>query len=115
MKHKQLISLLLRLGIAISFLYAAVSSLINPNAWISFLPSVIIKSGFAPALLIAFSVWEIILGLWLISRRYIRVAAWFAFATLIIIVGANISAMDIVFRDIPILSSAAALYYLEKT
>ena len=60
-------SIFLRLGIAFTFFYAAFSSFSNPFAWIGFFP--LWSRGLLPAelLLNGFSVYEIILGFWLLS------------------------------------------------
>ncbi|MEK6834735.1 MAG: hypothetical protein AABX61_00545 [Nanoarchaeota archaeon] len=108
------VSFFLRFGIAFSFLYAAVSSFLNPNAWIGFFP--IFLKDLIPndILLILFSIFEIILALWLISNKAIFYASILASFTLLGIIIFNFSSFDIVFRDVTILFAAIALAFLSK-
>ncbi|TSC97579.1 MAG: hypothetical protein Greene071421_294 [Parcubacteria group bacterium Greene0714_21] len=63
----------------------------------------------APALLYLFAGYEIILGLWLLSGRQLVISSLFAFATLAGVVILNLGALDLVFRDVGLAFSAAAL------
>lgn len=108
------VSFFLRFGIAFSFLYAAVSSFLNPNAWIGFFPIFLRNLIPVNILLILFSIFEIILGIWLISNKatfYASILASFALLGIIIF---NFSSFDIVFRDVTILFAAIALAFLSK-
>ncbi len=109
---KYLISFFLRLGISIVFFYAAVASFLNPNNWIGFLPQWMRNIFPAELLLFAFSFYELILGTWLISGKKIFYAAILSSLTLFLIITSNISELDVLFRDIAILSSAVALILL---
>ncbi|MFH1287053.1 MAG: hypothetical protein ABII02_04900 [Candidatus Magasanikbacteria bacterium] len=113
MKHQRLATYLIRLGIAIAFLYAAVASFLDPG-WINFLPGWFIDTGFARAFLILFSLAEIALSLWLLSGKRIYEAGLVTAGVTFIIVLINYSALDLVFRDIPIIFAALALSILEK-
>ena len=112
--NTRLASLILRLGLAFAFLYAAISSLINPLAWAGFIPFVV--KGLLPekALLMSFSIFQIILGLWLLSGKKAFYAAVLSALTLAVITVANLNSLIIVFRDITILFSAVALAALSK-
>ena len=69
MKRIELASLLLRISLAFSFIYAAISAFITPNNWIGFIPDFIPGNFITKAyLLTIFSACEILLGLWLISN-----------------------------------------------
>ena len=114
MKNEQFISFLLRAGLAVVFLYAAVASFLDPNSWIGFLPQFLRNIVPANILLILFSIYEIILGLWLLSGKKIYPAAILAIITMASIVIFNMGALDIVFRDVAILFAALALAVLSK-
>mgnify|MGYP001596994146 CR=1 FL=1 len=114
MSSVPLVSFILRAGLSLVFLYAAVASLLEPTSWIGFMPGFIRASGFAGALLRIFSFWEIALALWLLSNRAVFFAALAASATLVAITVVNITALDIVFRDVAILFMALALAVLTK-
>ena len=102
-------SLLLRIGLAFSFLYPAFSSLTEPSNWIGFFPMSLRAVIPAPALLYLFAGYEIMLGLWLLSGRRLGMSSLFAFATLAGVVVLNLGALDLVFRDVGLAFSAAAL------
>ena len=106
-------SVLLRIGIAFVFLYAAIASFAEPDAWVGYLP-VFLRNIFPAGLLLsAFSVFEIIVSLWLLWGKYIVYPASLAALTLIGIIAANFGAMDVVFRDVGILFMVLALGKLE--
>lgn len=108
-QDKQLAPLLLRVGLATVFLYAAVSSLVSPREWIGYLPPVLTShiSGFT--LLKFFSVYEFALAAWLLSGVYARYAGLLCAATLAGIVVSNFSLFAISFRDIGLVFAALAL------
>ena len=114
MKYERLISFLLRAGIAIAFLYAAISSFLDPFAWIGFMPAWIERVVPRAALLSLFSAYEIILALWLLSGKQAYRAAALSSATLFAIIIFNVASLDILFRDVPILFAALALMALQK-
>lgn len=102
---------LLRAGLAVVFLYAAIVSILMPQNWVGFLPFWLREIIPAGILLLVFSGFEIILALWLISGFKTFLAALVAAATLFLIIAFNLSSslLDIIFRDIAILFSALAL------
>jgi uncharacterized membrane protein YphA (DoxX/SURF4 family) len=102
-------SVLLRIGLAIVFLYAAIGSFLNPDAWIGYFPVILqrmVPKGF---LLGSFSIIEIVLSIWLLAGKKTFYAAIIAALMLAGIILANFGAMDIVFRDFGILFAALAL------
>lgn len=108
------VSFFLRFGIAFSFLYTAVSSFLSPNSWIGFFPMFLRDLIPANILLLIFSIFEIILALWLISNKAIFYASILSSFTLLGIIIFNFSSFDIVFRDVTILFAALALAFLSK-
>ncbi len=103
--------LLLRVGLAFVFLYAGVGSLINPQNWIGFFPFFLRNAIPETTLLIGFSAFEIILSMWILSGKKIRLAAIVASITLSGIILGNLSQLDIVFRDVAMLYVALALAF----
>ncbi len=114
MKNALLISFFLRVGLAIVFLYAAVAAFLDPNSWIGFLPSPLRAMLPAQALLTAFSIYEIILALWLLSGKKTYYAAILSGLTMLAIIVFNMGALDIIFRDVAILFMALALATLSR-
>ena len=109
MKYAHLSSLLLRIGLAAVFLYAAVAGFLSPDDWIGYLPSVVANSPQGP---LALQVWgglEIAVALWLLSGKK---AVWSGLVAAFLMLGVivqNITLFDIVFRDAAILFMALAL------
>ena len=107
--HERLVSFLLRIGLAVAFLYAAVSSFLEPFSWVGFIPSLIRELIPGQIFLIAFSLFEIFLAIWLLTGRYVVTAAWASIVTLTLIILGNLVLLDVVFRDLAILAAAGAL------
>ncbi|MBI2146736.1 hypothetical protein HYU22_05345 [Candidatus Woesearchaeota archaeon] len=105
-------SFFLRLAIAVPFLYAAIAALLQPEAWIGFIPGWV--QAFIPAnlLLPGFSIYEIVLSLWLLSGKKVVYSASVAAVTLALITITNLTVLDIVFRDIGLILAAVALAVL---
>lgn len=101
--------LLLRIGLSVIFLYAAASSLKNPQDWVGYLPQFLRATANAQNILHVFSVYEILLAIWLISGRYVRYAGLVCALTLTGIVISNFSLFAISFRDIALVFAALAL------
>ena len=102
--------LILRIGLAFAFLYPAVSGFFNPEAWIGYFPVFILDV--VPnelVLLYGFGIIEIIIGLWILSGKYIFYPSAAAALLLAAIVLFNINQMDVLFRDVSILAMAIAL------
>ncbi len=106
------VSLLLRIGLAFAFLYAAIGSFLAPDSWIGFFPP-FLRNIFPPnLLLVGFSVYEILLGLWLLWGGYAFYSASLAVLTLLGIIIPNLGALDIIFRDVGLLFAALGLAVL---
>lgn len=107
--HSNMAPLFLRLGLATMFLYAAISSFINPNEWVGYLPTFVKDMLPATLVLGVFSVIELILAAWLLSGVYVRFAALVCAGMLLGIVVSNFSLLPISFRDIGLIFAALAL------
>lgn len=105
----QLTPVLLRIGLAVVFLYAAVGSLMHPLQWIGYLPSFLASMSDAATLLKLFAVYEVGLALWLLSGKWVRYAGLLAAASLAGIILAQPSDLAITFRDIGLVCMALAL------
>ena len=114
LKNTNLTSWLLRLGLTVIFSYAAISSLVNPQDWVGYLPGMLTDHIPGTTLLHFFSVYEIGLAVWLLSGIYVRYAALLCAMTLAGIVVSNIHLFAITFRDIAIIFSALALAALPE-
>ncbi len=102
-------SFLLRIGLAIAFLYAGVSSLLQPDAWISFFPNFLLTIAPGKILLVLFTLYQFGLGLWLLSGTKAYYSGLVSMITLLMIIGSNVLVLDIVFRDIALLFSSLSL------
>lgn len=112
--HPRLPSFLLRIGLAIVFGYAATASFLDPIAWQGYFPRFLRELIPANILLTTFSIYEILLALWLLSGKYTYYAAILASITMAAIVLPNLNQLDVIFRDIAILFAALALAMLHR-
>jgi len=106
------IHVLLRAALAFSFIYPPISAFLNPYAWVGYFPTFLTTLPIDQLVLLhVFGVFEIMLAIWILSGKHMRIAASIAAATLAVIVLFNLSQLDVLFRDIPILMIAIALVY----
>lgn len=112
MEKTSLISFFLRVAISIPFLYAAIAAFLTPESWIGFLPSWIRIIMPLEIALSAFSLYQIVLSLWLLSGKWLHYSSLLASATLLGITIFNLGALDIVFRDVGLLLAAVSLTLL---
>ena len=109
-----MVSRLLRIGLAFAFFYAALASFFDPNSWIGFYPD-FLRNLFAETfLLTAFSIFEIVLAIWLLSGRFLFWASLVSAGALTGIVIFNLPQMDIIFRDISLVFASLGLAKLAK-
>ncbi len=109
---REVASLFIRLALAVPFLYAAIAAMLQPDSWVGFFP-VLLRSLIPGAVLLGpFSLYEFGLVVWLFSGKKQFYAGIVAALTLIAITIANISLLDIVFRDVGLLLAAVALSLL---
>ncbi len=103
--------LLLRLGLAFSFLYPAISAIKDPYSWIGYFPAVM-TDFVAPHQLIllhSFGLLEVALALWVLLGRNVRIPALIMAAMLLSIVALNTGQLAVLFRDLTIAFAALAL------
>jgi uncharacterized membrane protein YphA (DoxX/SURF4 family) len=75
-------SMLLRLGLAFVFSYAAIKLLIDPEHMLGFVPAFIFQLVPADVFMYMFATFEIGLSLWLLSGRWTVIPSLFAAATM---------------------------------
>jgi uncharacterized membrane protein YphA (DoxX/SURF4 family) len=112
-RNPSIASLLLRIGLAAVFLYAAISSFTQPDAWVSYVPSLATKVVSAKTALDGIAVLQIALSLLLLSGKYLKYAAIVSAALLGGIVVANLGTLLITFRDVGLFFMALALVFLD--
>jgi len=106
-------SLSLRLGLAFVFLYAGISALRSPAAWIAYVPNFIANIFDAKAVLDLISVAQIVLAVWLAWGKWACYAGALAFALLAGISFTNLSSFVITFRDAGLALAAIAVTLLD--
>lgn len=111
-KKLSLAHFLLQAGVAIVFLYAGISSFLDPSSWIGFIPQFIRDVVPGTIFLPIFSIYEFVIAMWLLSGKELFYAAGLASLTLLSIIAFNTGALDIVFRDTAIFFAALALFVL---
>ena len=107
--NQKAVLLLLRIGIASVFLYANLGATIAPYNWIGYLPQVLRNIFPGQVLLISFSLFELILSIWVLSGWKSLYSASLTCLTVLGIIGTNLGQMYIVFRDFAIFFTALAL------
>ncbi len=108
--RERAVSIALRSGVAIAFIYPPIAAFLNPDAWLGFIPLYI--RDIVPndeLFLIAFGLSELILAAWILFGRRIRIPSIIASVYLLGIVGLNWQYSDLLFRDISILGASIAL------
>lgn len=107
--HSKLVGWLLRIALALVFLYAAIGSTLAPSEWIGYLPGFLTNYVNPTIILKFFSLYELLLALLLLGGIYVRYVALLAAATLVGIVASNFSLFIITFRDFALMFAALAL------
>lgn len=110
----KVVSLLVRVGLAAVFAYAAFDAFREPGAWIGFVPSFSDKFISAKLALDMLSIAQLVLVVALLFNMFIRLAALAAIGFLVGLMVFNPSTFLITFRDVGLAFMAGALFYLEK-
>jgi len=106
---------LLRIGVAFAFLYPPVRAVFDPVSWLSYFPQFIRGLPIDPLVLLhGFGAIEVVLALWILFGRHIRVPAALATLMLLAIVAFNWADIDVVFRDLSIALMTLALVLWPK-
>ena len=102
------VSLLLRIGLFVVFVYAGISALMNPSNWIWFVPQWIDIFISRDIFLMIHGITDLIIGLWVVSNFKPFYSGLIASLSLIGIILGNVTQLDIIFRDIGILFASLA-------
>lgn len=113
MRHEAT-DLLLRLGVALAFLYPPIDAVLNPYSWVGYLPSIVRDVAPEMVVLHIFGVVEIALAVWILSGRRIFWPSVAATVILVAIVLFNLSDFEVLFRDLSIASMALALAIMHR-
>ncbi len=105
----RLSSLLIRLGLAFVFLYAAVFMTFAPEKYIIYFPDFMRELVPGYTLLHVFAVFEVILSFFLIIGRFTYAAAIVSFLTMFALTAVNLDKFSVLFRNVSIILSALAL------
>lgn len=118
MQQTRVAHILLRIGLAGTLAYAAVSSFITPMSWIGFFPAFLVdfsSSFVSPEVLLGiFSATELLLAAWLLSGFKAFFAGLCAAGLFAGIFFANLGALDLVFRDFGLFFASLALAFLSR-
>lgn len=96
--------ILLRIGVAIAFIYPAVEAYFFPASWIGFFPVWIRNLPIDSTIILhIFGASEIAIALWILFAKRILIPSILASLYLLFIVAFNWKFMDLLFRDISIL------------
>jgi len=114
--HLPAAELMLRIGLALSFIYPALSALVDPYAWIGYFPSAVLTLASGNDLLFL-HVWgtcQVLLALWVLFGTRIFVPSIVMAIALVLIVIANPAQFPILFRDLSIALAAGALAWMHR-
>ena len=108
-EKEYLVKFFLRFGLAIVFLYSAISSFLQPTSWVGFIPNFVTYILPKTMFLHLHEALNLVLAIWLISSKKTYYAASVSSISLFLIIIFNLGALDIIFRDIAILFASLAL------
>jgi len=107
-------SIILRWGIAFVFFYAAIASLVSPEAWTDFVPPFVTSIVSTKVFLSAFALYELVLAGMLFWGKKLYWVSLLATITLAAIVVVDFFVIDIVFRDVGLAFASLALFEMSK-
>ena len=111
LKFDRIASLLLRIGLAFVFLYAAVYMNISPEKYIDYFPKFMRDLVPGYTLLHVFAAFEIILSFFLIIGKFNYITAVVSFITMFALTVVNLDRFPVLFRNVSIILSALALVF----
>ncbi|MEK7117810.1 MAG: hypothetical protein AAB861_03500 [Patescibacteria group bacterium] len=100
MNREKISYLILRVGLAFSFIYAAVRAYMDPLSWIGWFPPFLQQVLPQDILLLSWGIFEVVIGLWILSGKNIFIPTLLAALSLGGLVFFNSGSMDILFRDV---------------
>lgn len=105
-------TVLLRIALAISFIYPPIDAFFRPQDWISYFPQFLLNAVPNMVLLDVWGIAEIIIGLWILSGRRIFLPSVVAGLLLCLIVLFNLPLLEILFRDVALALVAFTLAWM---
>ncbi len=111
-KNLNVARLLLQIGLVAVFLYAGISQLQKPNDWTTYFPNFLSSSISLLTLVKIVAIYELLLAVWLLSGKYLKLAGLLCTLTFSGIVVFNLHQLIITFRDIGLLFMSLALILL---
>jgi len=111
-----LVALLLRAGLAFSFIYPAISAVFDPYAWVGYFPVFVtaLLGDHSFTLLHVWGVFEIALALWVLFGVRIFIPCIIMAVALVAVILTNLAQFPILFRDVPIALIAIAVAITNK-
>ncbi|MES2668728.1 MAG: hypothetical protein V4644_03515 [Patescibacteria group bacterium] len=108
--------LLLRIALALSFVYPALAALLDPYSWIGYFPSAVVSlaGGNDMLLLHAWGAFEVLLSAWVLFGKRIFVPSVVMTVALVLVVVANPAQFPILFRDLSIALAGGALAWMHR-
>lgn len=108
--------LLLRTALALSFLYPALAALLDPHAWIGYFPGAVLDLARGNDLLLlhAWGLVEAALAFWVLFGRRVFLPSALMTLALVLVVIANPGQFPILFRDLALALSGAALAWMHR-
>lgn len=116
---------LLRIAVAFAFLYPSIDALFDPASWLGYFPGIVTQAFHIVSiplklsdmvLLHGFGILEVLLALWVLFGKRVRIPALLMALILFIIVGFNLDASNfsVLFRDVSIAFAALALAFFRS-
>lgn len=105
--------LLLRLGLAFVFSFAAFTALTHPENYFKYVPTFISNLVPINLFLLVHGIGEILLSIWLLTGKWTFWAAFASAILLFIVTLANLTEINILFRNVAIITGALALASLK--
>lgn len=104
--------ILLRIGIAFVFIYAAISMSLRPEEYARYLPPLIKETLPSTTILHIFGAYEIIMSIWLISGKWNLYPSILASLTIFSLTVVNLADFETLFRNVGIFFACLALVVL---
>lgn len=114
MNNQQISSLLIRMGLAFVFLYAALFMTLSPEKYIDYFPPFMRELVPGYLLLHAFAIFEVVLSFLLIIGKFTFITAIISFLTMLVLTVVNLDRFPVLFRNVSIILSALALAFMSK-
>ena len=111
-ENTKLATLVLRLGLAFVFLFAAYTSLLHPENYHKFVPSFVAQLISIDQFLLIYGISEILLAIWLVIGKWAFLSGLISALLLLILTVLNLGEINTLFRNVAIITGALALVIL---